>query len=155
MPSGHPPTSQSTQGDQPRDRLSTARIKGHVIQKRAETHKRNREQKNHDTTLDENGTPIRGRSALAHIRRQDHSAFDGSHGVDTEDILAIPQIDFSTFQMFPDQFQYVPNDPNIPSFNNTVQGGLEWIMKQAQTARRYGTLPGFAIQHVANLSLVL
>ncbi|EEB96143.1 hypothetical protein MPER_04771, partial [Moniliophthora perniciosa FA553] len=31
------------------------------------------------------------------------SAFDGTHGVDSEDILSIPNIGFGSFQLFPDQ----------------------------------------------------
>jgi mannan endo-1,4-beta-mannosidase len=73
------------------------------------------------------------------------SAFDGSEGVDSEDILGIPQIDFSTFQFFPDQTQYKPDNPNFSPFDNKVQIGMEWIKKQAQTAQQYDTLKSFEL----------
>lgn len=59
-------------------------------------------------------------------------AFDGSSGVDTEDILNIPQIGYGSFQLFPDQNNYGPDDPNLPAFNNTVQQGLSWIQMHAE-----------------------
>ncbi|KAH9981300.1 glycoside hydrolase superfamily [Lactifluus volemus] len=61
-------------------------------------------------------------------------AFDGSFGVDTEDILNIPEIDFSSFQLFPDQNNYSPtNTPFLSpsaSFEDAVQLGIEWIQAQ-------------------------
>ena len=59
------------------------------------------------------------------------SAFDGTPGVDSEDILNIPEIGFGTFQLFPDQNVYGPDNPNLPPFNNTVQTGLAWIKSHA------------------------
>jgi len=61
-------------------------------------------------------------------------AFDGSQGVDSEDIINIPQIGFGTFQLFPDQDTYGPPDTSLPKFNQTVQIGLDWINRQAETA---------------------
>jgi mannan endo-1,4-beta-mannosidase len=55
------------------------------------------------------------------------SAFDGTTGVDSEDILNIPEIDFGTFQLFPDQNIYGPNNEKLSPFNNTLQTGLAWI----------------------------
>jgi mannan endo-1,4-beta-mannosidase len=60
------------------------------------------------------------------------SAFDGSSGVDTEDIINIPQIGYGSFQLFPDQDTYGPSNPNIPAFNNTVQQGLSWIQTHTE-----------------------
>lgn len=59
-------------------------------------------------------------------------SFDGSSGVDAEDILNIPQIGFGTFQLFPDQNNYGPDNPHLAPFNNTVQTGLSWIQKHAE-----------------------
>jgi mannan endo-1,4-beta-mannosidase len=76
--------------------------------------------------------------AQATKRQQDigpGSSFDGSQGVDGEDIINIPQISFGSFQLFPDQNIYGPVDPTLPAFNQTVQTGLDWIHRQAQTAR--------------------
>jgi hypothetical protein len=64
-------------------------------------------------------------------------AFDGSHGVDSEDIINIPQIGFGTFQLFPDQQQYGPDDPSLPAFNNTIQQGVDWITRHASLATSY------------------
>jgi mannan endo-1,4-beta-mannosidase len=63
------------------------------------------------------------------------SAFDGSQGVDCEDIINIPQIGFGSFQLFPDQNSYGPADPSLSPFNNTVQTGIDWINRQAEVAR--------------------
>lgn len=63
------------------------------------------------------------------------SAFDGSQGIDSEDILNIPQISFSTFQLFPDQNTYGVDDPNLPAFNNTVNQGLAWIKAHADIGK--------------------
>ena len=62
-------------------------------------------------------------------------AFDGSQGVDSEDILNIPQIGFGTFQLFPDQNSYGIDDPTIPAFNNTVNQGLDWIRRHADIGK--------------------
>lgn len=61
---------------------------------------------------------------------------DGSHGVDSEDILNIPEIGFGSFQLFPDQNTYAtPDDASLPAFNNTILVGLDWIKRHADTAR--------------------
>ncbi len=54
------------------------------------------------------------------------SAFDGSAGVDSEDIMNIPEIGYSTFQFFPDQNTYIqgPADSGLSSFQNVLQEGL-------------------------------
>ena len=62
---------------------------------------------------------------------------DGSQGVDSEDIINIPQIGFGTFQLFPDQNTYGPEDPNLPAFNNTVENGIDWIKQQAAVSQLY------------------
>lgn len=65
------------------------------------------------------------------------SAFDGSQGVDSEDIINIPSIGFGTFQLFPDQNFYGPSDPTLPAFNNTVNIGLDWISRHAEIGTLY------------------
>lgn len=85
------------------------------------------------------GIRIRGRWVSTATKRQDSadqgvgSAFDGSSGVDSEDISAVPDIAFSTFQMFPDQDDLgFINDPSLPAFNNTVNAGINWINRHAE-----------------------
>jgi len=88
---------------------------------------------------------------IATQRRQDSStgpAFDGSFGIDTQDITNIPEVGFGSFQLFPDQNRYFPPDPSLPAFNNTVQEGIDWIQLQAQTAASLGkpmTMTGFGL----------
>ena len=66
------------------------------------------------------------------------SAFDGSSGVDSEDISAVPDIAFSTFQMFPDQDDLgFVNDPSLPAFNNTVNAGISWINRHAEVGTMF------------------
>jgi mannan endo-1,4-beta-mannosidase len=62
-------------------------------------------------------------------------AFDGSTGVDSEDIINIPQIGYGSFQLFPDQNNYGPDNPDIPAFNNTVDQGLAWIQSHAAVSQ--------------------
>jgi len=94
---------------------------------------------------------IRGRWVATPTRRQDSGvgpAFDGSQGVDSQDILGIPQIGFSSFQLFPDQNQYASNDPTLSPFNNSVQAGISWIQHQAQSGQLFGkpvALTGFGL----------
>ena len=75
--------------------------------------------------------------SLSATRRQEDEqgvgpSFDGSSGIDAEDILNIPQIGFATFQLFPDQDNYGPPNPHLDPFNNTVQTGLSWIRSHAE-----------------------
>ncbi|PPQ86241.1 hypothetical protein CVT25_005570 [Psilocybe cyanescens] len=102
---------------------------------------------------------IRGRWVSTETRRQSTddqgvgSAFDGSQGVDSEDILNIPQISYSTFQLFPDQNSYGLDDPNLPEFNNTVNQGLAWIRAHADIGRLFNkpvVLNGFGLVTQAN-----
>ncbi|KAF8636655.1 hypothetical protein AX17_003462 [Amanita inopinata Kibby_2008] len=89
----------------------------------------------------EDGIRVRGRWIATSTKRQQDvgvgPAFDGSHGVDSEDILSIPQIGFGSFQLFPDQNTYgLVNDPSLPPFNQSLLTGLDWIRRQADAARR-------------------
>ncbi|KAN0137347.1 hypothetical protein V8E53_004792 [Lactarius tabidus] len=96
------------------------------------------------TTRD--GVKIGGRwSASSQVKRGGGgvgSSFDGSQGVDSEDILNIPEIGFGTFQLFPDQNSYstIASAHIAPSsdFNGTVQQGVAWIQAQADSARAVG-----------------
>lgn len=88
------------------------------------------------------GVSIRGMWKAPETRRQTTDqgigpAFDGTFGIDSEDILNIPNISFGTFQLFPDQASYGPNDPSLSSFENVVQQGSAWIQRQADIARLY------------------
>ncbi|KAG2024020.1 CEL4b mannanase [Coprinopsis cinerea AmutBmut pab1-1] len=65
------------------------------------------------------------------------SAFDGSYGVDTEDILAIPSIDFGSFQLFPDQVNYFPTVDDSFATKAIGDGG-KWISAHSNTASRLG-----------------
>ncbi|KAK7014868.1 helicase ATP-binding domain-containing protein [Favolaschia claudopus] len=98
------------------------------------------------------GVRVRGKWVSTATRRQDDvgvgSAFDGSQGVDSEDILNIPDIGFGSFQLFPDQNQYAPDDPNLPEFNNTLNAGLDWIRRHGEAGQMFGkpvTLSGFGL----------
>lgn len=71
--------------------------------------------------------------------------YDGSFGVDTEDLANIPTVDFSSFQFFPDQNTY---GPSTSTFDQVVQSGIDWIEQHATTANTYGkpaTLNGFGV----------
>lgn len=62
------------------------------------------------------------------------SNYDGSYGVDSQDIMNIPNIGFSSFTLFPDQQSYSPPDPYLDAYTNTLNSGIDWILKQAQSA---------------------
>jgi mannan endo-1,4-beta-mannosidase len=98
------------------------------------------------------GVTVRGRwHSPTTQRRQDSStgpAFDGSFGIDTQDITNIPEVGFGSFQLFPDQNQYFPPDPSLSAFNNTIQEGIDWIQLQAQTGASLGkpmAMTGFGL----------
>lgn len=90
----------------------------------------------------EGSVRVRGRWLSTPTRRQQDSvvgtSFDGSQGVDSEDIMNIPGIGLNSFMLFPDQNSYGPDDPNLDRFNNTLQQGLEWIRLQAEAGQRVG-----------------
>jgi mannan endo-1,4-beta-mannosidase len=87
------------------------------------------------------GTVIRGRWVSTPTRRQEQpgldSSLNGAHGVDSEDILGIPEVDIGSLQLFPDQASYGVPDPNLSPFNNTVQIGLNWIRTHADIAATF------------------
>jgi len=124
-----------------------------LLQERKAMQKKARELQKRSST---SGIRIRGRWMASETKRQDNQVgptFDGSHGVDSEDIINIPQIGFGTFQLFPDQNTYGNDDPTLPAFNNTVNQGLEWIRRQADVGKLFGkpvTLNGFGLVTQAN-----
>ncbi|KAG8941080.1 hypothetical protein FRC00_012590, partial [Tulasnella sp. 408] len=68
--------------------------------------------------------------------------FDGSQGIDHEDILRIPTIDFGGFQLFPDQFSYAaqakPEDNSEFAFDCILQEGRDWINNHINSAAAVG-----------------
>ena len=66
-------------------------------------------------------------------------AFDGSSGVDSQDIANIPEIGFVSFQLFPDQNSYstvaTAFTPPSADFDGTVQQGISWIQAAADSAQ--------------------
>jgi mannan endo-1,4-beta-mannosidase len=64
-------------------------------------------------------------------------SFDGSYGVDTEDLLAVPSIDFGSFQLFPDQVDYFPYQYKERATKLIGDGG-RWIAVHEITARLSG-----------------
>jgi mannan endo-1,4-beta-mannosidase len=77
-------------------------------------------------------------SCFPATRRQDvadmGAAYDGSFGVDSEDLLNVPDISFGSFQLFPDQATYGPVDPNLSGIEAVIAQGSEWIKRHARTS---------------------
>lgn len=73
----------------------------------------------------------------------DGSAYNGAFGVDSQDILNAPDIDFGTFQIFPDQFNYgttgTVTDVQAPSsnFDNTLNDTVAWIYAQIDSGHTW------------------
>lgn len=113
-----------------------------ILRKRAESRRLNRRAAKLAGKLKEDGIRVRGRWAATATRRQQSqevgSAYDGSYGVDSQDILNIPDISFGTFQLFPDQDAYAASDPSLSSYQNMVNAGVDWITNQAQSADAVG-----------------
>ena len=61
------------------------------------------------------------------------SNFDGSFGVDSEDLANAPGVDFSSFQYFPDQNTFGSSGA-LNNANDIAQNGVDWINLQAETA---------------------
>ncbi|KAI0273624.1 glycoside hydrolase superfamily [Gloeopeniophorella convolvens] len=112
------------------------------------------------------GVKIRGRWTAslpsAEAKRQSSgvgSAFDGSFGVDSQDILSVPNIGFGSFQLFPDQNSYgtiatQAIQPPSFDFNETLTQGVQWIQSQAEAAQAVGkplALTGFGLVTQGNL----
>lgn len=71
-------------------------------------------------------------------KRQSNSfgpAFDGSFGVDTEDLANIPGVDFNSLQFFPDQNTFGPDGTiDLQNITSVIQNGVDWINLHADTA---------------------
>lgn len=153
-----PPTPQVSSAPGTRRRgLPRFLTKARLLQDRTEALKKTRNLQKRSSPP-AGGVKVRGRWVATPTRRQDDvgvgSAFDGSQGVDSEDILNIPEIGFGSFQLFPDQVSYGPVDPNLPAFNNTVQTGIDWIKRHAEAGLAAGkpvSLVGFGLVTQANL----
>jgi len=62
--------------------------------------------------------------------------FDGSFGIDTEDLINCPGIDFSTLQYYPDQTPFGPDgDINLLDPRNVAQNGVDWVKLHAKTGK--------------------
>lgn len=149
-----PPPQPSPAPGQRRQDIPAPLTKKRIIQERVAQWKKTRAV----APKKEGGIQIRGRWISTPTRRQSNadvgSAFDGSQGVDSDDIISIPNIGFSTFQLFPDQNSYGVPDPNLPDFNNTVDLGNQWIVLHAQAGQRAGkpvALTGFGLVTQDNL----
>ncbi|KAF8503566.1 glycoside hydrolase [Russula emetica] len=100
------------------------------------------------STRARDGMTIRGLwTAPSEAKRQTGgggSAYSGAFGVDSQDILNAPDIDFGTFQMLPDQFNYgatgTVTDVQAPSsnFDNTLNDTVAWINAQIDTVNTTG-----------------
>jgi mannan endo-1,4-beta-mannosidase len=93
-----------------------------------------------------NGMKVRGLwTAPSEAKRQSSdigSAFNGAFGVDSEDILNAPDIDFGTFQLFPDQTNYgitgTEVQPPSSDFDNTLNETISWISAQTDSMHSIG-----------------
>lgn len=81
---------------------------------------------------------------LAGAKRQSDDgglAFNGAFGVDSQDILNAPHIDFGTFQLFPDQNNYgttgAEGQPPSTDFDTTLSQSFAWIRAQADSANTW------------------
>ncbi|KAF6765198.1 glycoside hydrolase family 5 protein [Ephemerocybe angulata] len=123
--------------------------KKELLRSRSETRKARRK-----ANLDTNARRgIRGRWAPTPTRRQEDfqavgPAYDGTYGVDSEDLLNSPNLDYGSFQLFPDQNKYGADDPNLSAFDNTVAQGNEWIRQHGSLGQDFGkpiTLNAFGL----------
>ncbi|KZP16885.1 glycoside hydrolase family 5 protein, partial [Athelia psychrophila] len=92
--------------------------------------------------LETTGLRIRGRWAATPTRRGTNcstgSAYNGSQGVDSKNIFNIPKIEYSSFQIFPDQDAYgSADDPSIPAYNQMVDMDVDWIDQHVAAAATY------------------
>ncbi|KDQ60829.1 glycoside hydrolase family 5 protein [Jaapia argillacea MUCL 33604] len=141
FPRTTPPPPQVSPPPGTKKRNSAPLTKAQLIRERIETRKRERKAKKSAGELVESGPKIRGRWSSTPAKRQAQNtvgpAYDGSQGVDSEDILNIPSIGFGTFQLFPDQDVYT-TETGSTSFDTILQTGLSWIEQQAETGRTFG-----------------
>ncbi|KAG1891002.1 glycoside hydrolase family 5 protein [Suillus subluteus] len=150
-PSPAPPAPSPAPGKKKRSQGKPV-TKEQILRERSERRRRNRETAKRAGTLVEDGVRIRGRWVSTATKRQQTSTtgsmYDGSYGVDSQDISNIPDIGFSSFQLFPDQQSYGPDDPNVAPWQSVEQNGAQWITNQAQSASAVGkpaVLTGFGL----------
>ncbi|KAJ8078769.1 hypothetical protein PM082_013052 [Marasmius tenuissimus] len=134
-----PPPPETSPVPNSRKRNVVPLTKEGLLSERREQWKKTRAAAIQSGRLQEGGIRVRGQWASTPTRRQADAgvgpAFDGSEGVDSQDILGIPNIGFSSFQLFPDQNNYGPDDPNLSTFDNLINNGVIWIQKHAQAAQ--------------------
>ncbi|KIK35441.1 glycoside hydrolase family 5 protein [Suillus luteus UH-Slu-Lm8-n1] len=139
-------------------RKVTPLTKEQIIRQRAESRRQNRAAAKRAGTLKEDGIMIRGRwvsTATRVVSSSTDSSTDGSSGVDSQDILNIPNIGFGSFQLYPDQETYGPYDPNLDPVSNKINSSLTWIQQSAQSAAAVGkplVLNGFGLVTQTNLN---
>lgn len=150
-PAPAPPATSPAPGKKKRSQAKPV-TKEQILREQSERRRRNREAAKRAGTLVEDGVRIRGRWVSTATKRQQTSTtgtlYDGSYGVDSQDISNIPDIGFSSFQLFPDQQSYGPDDPNIAPWQSVEQNGAQWITTQAQSASAVGkpsVLTGFGL----------
>jgi len=155
-PAPAPPAPSPAPGKKKRSKVTPVTTE-QILRERSERRRRNREAAKRAGTLVEDGVRIRGRWVSTATKRQGSqtagSMYDGSYGVDSQDISNIPDIGFSSFQLFPDQQSYGPDDPNVAPWQNTEQNGNQWITSQAQSAAAVGkpaALTGFGLVTQSN-----
>ncbi|KAG1723775.1 glycoside hydrolase family 5 protein [Suillus paluster] len=154
------PTASPTPSPAPGKKRSrvTPLTKEQIVKQRAESRRRNRAAAKRAGTLKEDGVMIRGRwvsTATREVSSSIDPTTDGSSGVDSQDILNIPNIGFGSFQVFPDQESYGPNDPNVDPVQNKINLSLAWINQSAQSAAAVGkpvVLNGFGLVTQDNLN---
>ncbi|KAJ2913324.1 hypothetical protein MD484_g7110, partial [Candolleomyces efflorescens] len=61
-------------------------------------------------------------------------SFDGSYGIDTDDLLAIPTIDFGSLQIAPEQIQLFPVLNDVDFATQAIGDGGKWIEIHSQTS---------------------
>ncbi|KAG1789858.1 glycoside hydrolase family 5 protein [Suillus plorans] len=151
-----PPVTSPAPGKKKRSQAKPV-TKKQILREESERKRRNREVAKRAGTLVEDGVRVRGRWVSTATKRQQSSTsgslYDGSYGVDSQDISNIPDIGFSSFQLFPDQQSYGPDDPNVPSWQSIEQNGAQWITTQAQSAAAVGkpaVLTAFGLVTQAN-----
>jgi len=154
------PTASPTPSPEPGQKRSRVAplTKEQIIRQRAESRRQNRATAKRAGTLKEDGFMIRGRwvsTATREISGSIGPTMDGSSGVDSQDILNIPDIGFGSFQVFPDQNSYGPNDPSLDPVQNKINSSLAWIQQSAQSAAVVGkpvVLSAFGLVTQSNLN---
>ncbi|KAJ2912781.1 hypothetical protein MD484_g7633, partial [Candolleomyces efflorescens] len=64
-------------------------------------------------------------------------SFDGSYGIDTDDLVSIPSIDFGSLQIAPDQIQLFPELKKVKFATQAIGDGGKWIEIHSQTSIRH------------------